>query len=220
MAVAFRSLTQGTGTAASCGRALPASFAANDYLLYLLYKENTNAVTWPGSFSQSATVTATGSSFALYFALLKATGGESGTQTASWTGSVYWESALLAYSGADTTTGQDATATTAANGSLGNTSTAPTITTVTANAMLVAFTANFGSGSTTWGAPSGMTLRTSGQTDTGIADVLQASAGASGVKTFTCNGTGQSAGIMIALRPAGVVVLPTLNEIPNILARW
>ena len=202
MAITFVAIgSQVTGTGTSLAPTIPAGIAANDVLEIRLYKENTNAVTWPSGFTQVTSVTASDSSFVIYVARkATATGSESGAQTISWTGSVYGEAVINAYRGVDNATPDDATPTTVASGSLSNQATSPTITTASANAMVIAFGANFASGSTSWTAPGGMTQRTSTTFDIGVADAIQVSPGASGAKTFTLSGIGQAAGITVALK--------------------
>ena len=218
MAVAFRSDTKGTGTGTSIGLALPSGFAANDILEFRLYKENTNAVTWPSGFTPVTSINAADNSFVIYIARKVATGAESGTQTASWTGSNYAEAQLSAYSGADTSTTDDATPTIVASGVLGNSAVSPSITTVTANAMIIAFGANWASTTTNW-TLTNFNMRTpSVTTDIGVADAIQAAVGASGNLTFSVPSTsGQAAGITVALREAsqtGMMRKNVLTEQP------
>jgi len=128
----------------------------------------------------------------------------------------------IAYSGVDTTTPMDATAVGRVNAASTNITT-PSITTVTANAMLVGF---FGSSDVatapTYTSPT-LTIRQSGNFPVGdtnaaggaaTGEVAQAVAGASGAKTATASLSDISIGILVALRPipvAGDTINPRLS---------
>ena len=114
---------------------------------------------------------------------------------------------MTRWSGVDNTTPMDATAV-GANSGTASTFNTPTITTVTANAMLVHAVSINASSSADIDTPSGMTMVT-GSTGTGrrqrVLSQVQATAGASGTKTFSLNPTTptlQWAGITVAMRPA------------------
>lgn len=185
--------------AAAITVAAPSGLANGDILLYAIYKENTAAVTWPSGFTQVAARTSSDSSYQVLVAWKRASG-ESGSYTASWTGNTYADAMMLAWSGGIASgSAMDATPTTSANGSQANQITVPSITTATANALLVAVGADFDVLTKT--APSGFALRGS-QATIAAADQTQASAGASGSKAFGTNGTSQTVGIMLALAPA------------------
>jgi len=202
MAVAFRSKDQGGGAAGtSTVASAPAGLANDDILIYWVYKENTAAITWPSGFSEVGSIAASNSSFKLYVAWKRAAS-ESGTYTASWTGSAWRNYGLEAYSGCVTSgSPMDATPTTQANGS-SSSDTCPSITTATANAMLACGAANF-DGSFATGYPSGMNGRITQDGDLGIADLIIASPGATGTKVFSLSVASQNVGISLALTPAG-----------------
>lgn len=211
MAVAFRNRTTagGVGNATSVTNTPPTGLANNDILIFVIYKENLNAITWPSGFTPWFTRNASDSSYQMAVAWKRAAS-EAGNYQASWTGSVWQDGTLLAYSGAITTGDPaDATAVSQANGSTDGIA-CPSIVTTTANAMRIAIGQHFqglGSGATP---PAGMTER-SDFDDTTVADEIQAAAGASGIKTFTRSGgiDGETVGAQIALREAGGAATPT-----------
>lgn len=222
MAVAFRNRTTagGTGNATSVTNTPPTGLADNDILIFVIYKENLNAITWPAGFTEWFNRAASDNSFQMAVAWKRASG-ESGNYQASWTGSVWQDGTLLAYSGAITTGDPaDATAVSQANGNTADIA-CPSITTVTANAMRIAIGQNFnglGSGASP---PAGMTER-SDFDDTTVADEIQAGAGASGAKTFTRAGAidGQSVGAQIALRPADTPAAPATGYMTTLTGYW
>src|SRR2546422_9108293 len=113
---------------------------------------------------------------------------------------------ISAYSGVNTTTPIDVE-----NGQATASSTThstPSITTTVANAMVVAtFSASFSNGTATndWTPPAGMTERFDKGTKPAIelADVVQASPGATGVKTATAIKSGAGATHILDLKPGG-----------------
>lgn len=201
MAVAFRSLTTaGAATGATATNTPPSGLANDDILVMMIYKEATGAISWPSGFTQLATVTASDSSF-LIAAAWKRAASESGNYSATF-GSAYFDSVMAAYSGCITTGDpQDATASAVANGSQNTILTGPSITTVSANTLIISFVADFVGLAAT--KPASMTSRSTFD-DIGLADEAQASAGASGTKTWTlASGSTQTCGITIALKPPG-----------------
>lgn len=116
----------------------------------------------------------------------------------------------LAYTSVDNTTPMDATAV-GQNNATSTTETAPTITTVSANAWLVGFflwnasagalptySAEFG----THRLNGGLSAGRGGSSSVDACDAAQAVAGASGTKTVTVSVTAVSSGILVALRPS------------------
>ena len=198
MAITFvEKATVGGGSAANAVVAAPAGLADNDIMLFWIYKENTAAVTWPSGFTEILSIAASDSSFAAYLAWKRAAS-ESGNYTASWTGSVWRDGSIVAYRGCLASGDpQSGTAQAQANGST-NTPTTPTMTTAHNNAMVVALCCNY-QGYSAGSPPAGMTERVDFD-DTGIADVIQASAGATGTKQFTAAYNGQSVGAIMALQ--------------------
>lgn len=202
MAISFVNKTQGgAGSATSAVASAPASLANDDILLYVVYKENTGAITWPSGFTERAAITASDSSFRLHVAEKRAAS-ESGTYTASWTGNNWRNYALLAYRGCVASgSAMNVTPTTQANGSDSN-MTCPSITPITDNAMIVCIAGDV-DGTFSTGYPSGMTGRVTQDGDIGIADLIKTPAGATGTKVFTLSIASQNVGITLALTPAG-----------------
>lgn len=105
--------------------------------------------------------------------------------------------AIARYSGA---TGPDATATTAAGGAASSGS-VPSVTTTTANAMLVGCM-SVNSSSVTLNSPAGMLQAVeAGARRFEVADGVQAAAGASGAKTWSFSSAREWAGWLVPLRP-------------------
>jgi hypothetical protein len=208
MAVAFRSMTTaGGGAATSVTNTPPAGLSDNDILVFVIYKENTNVVTFPAGFTEWFSRNASDTSFQMSVAWKRAAS-EAGNYVASWTGSVWADGVLTAYSGAITSGDPaDATAVSQANGDESGQCSCPSITTATANAMRIAIGEVFIglSGATP---PSGMTERVDFD-DTTVADQIQASAGASGAKVFSTGAvSGQTVGAQIALRENPTTSIP------------
>jgi hypothetical protein len=104
MPVSFGSIsTSGASDAfsSSCGVTVPTGLAAGDILVYILERwESTNpAITWPTGFVQIGTGLVSGST-KLTWAWKRADGTESGTLTASWTGSQWRIGHIVRISGA------------------------------------------------------------------------------------------------------------------------
>lgn len=138
----------------------------------------------------------------------KATGSETGNLAVT-IGSSTGDAMMFSYTGVDTTTAQDATATSITNGvTPTGTIVIPSITTVTANTMLVYCCWQGGSGTDT--GPAGSTERVDqgalGGTNFepgALYDEARAATGATGTRTITiAGGSVINTGAMIALRPA------------------
>jgi hypothetical protein len=111
---------------------------------------------------------------------------------------------ILAYDGVDTTTPLDVTPSVAT--STGNTSTATSITTVTANAMLVLIESDWADAAAASTPPTGMTERFDA-TLSYVAEQVKTTAGATGTKVLTnsnVNGGSRWSAVLIALRPAAI----------------
>jgi hypothetical protein len=219
VAVAFRNLTTAGATTGTTATSTPPTGLANDdILVMMIYKEATGAVTWPSGFTQLASITAADSSFMLAAAWKRAAS-ESGNYSATFA-SAYYSNVMAAYSGCITSGDpQDATATTNAPGSQTNQITGPSITTVSANTLIVSYVGDV----TGWvlTKPASMASRVVFD-DIGLADEAQAAAGPSGTKAWTTNGTSQTAAITIALKPpstAASLFIPGPRMPQAILAR-
>ena len=124
--------------------------------------------------------------------------------TVSWTGGAFWRSLVCdAYSGVDTTTVPDTNGTMAASVGSSTSATAPDLTVVTADALVVWGETDYDGRNVT---PPGGTPTFNERTDfanLAVADAVYTAAGATGAKTGTVSGGGSinTAG-MIVLRPA------------------
>jgi hypothetical protein len=202
MAVEYRAKhTLAASVVASAVHNAPTGLSNDDILVCLLYKENTNALTVPSGFSSPVEISASDSSFRLYYTWKRAAS-ESGTYTFSWTGNAYRVSNLLAISGAVTSGDpNDATATTAGNGAQNNKIDCPTITTATDGSLVIAFGSNYDYNMDAATVTAGYTIRERADV-CAVADDVKDSAGATGTITFThAKGSSQTAGITIALKP-------------------
>jgi hypothetical protein len=203
VAVAYRSSTT-YNSFGNTGQSIapPSGLANDDILVYLIYKENTNAITWPSGFTQILNTTSGSGTWTLSVAWKRAAS-ESGNYAPSWTGSTYTDGILAAYSGCVTSGSPIDASGIAANGVQNDIVDCPSITTLSANAMVIAFASCFFPLDTGVVAPSGMTKRTQRET-LGLADVIQASAGSSGSKQWTATGQNdQTVGATLALKEAG-----------------
>jgi hypothetical protein len=202
VAIAFRSKDEQVASSGSTTSVnnKPAGTALDDILLLFVYIETTAALTYPAGFTERAVINASDSSFALHVAEKRATGSEPSTYTTSWTGGSYADTVLVAYSGCTTTgSAMDATPTTSALGSGSGSIVSPSITTVSPNAMVISFVGDIAGNALT--KPAAMTVRSTFD-DLGFADVIQASAGASGTFSWTLGGGAtQRCAVTLALKP-------------------
>lgn len=220
MAIAFRSSTTATSTGLlTIGCAVPAGIQAGDLLLFSIGWDNAASAisSWPAGF---ATVPNTfqqqgapdGNTHICGYKI--ASGSESGTLTATFTSAngAGAAASLRAYSGVDPANPFDATAVVTINTTANATPitvTAPTISTVKANAMLVYFGSSDDSGvtATSFPAPTGFANADNpfrNFTNLCVADKIQASPGASGSVSAVLtlpSGTAGWAAFLLALRP-------------------
>lgn len=217
MAIAYRNSTTVTSTAASATGTPPAGLANDDIILILLYKENTAAVTFPAGFTQLIAQSGTG--FAIYAAWKRAAS-ESGNYVPTWTGSIYHDIIVAAYSGC-IATGSPIDVTSVSTSGTGTQINCPTLTTVTNGAMVVAFGADI-VGDTVSNDANYTTRQTFD--DTKYADRLQTTAGVVPAGAFAVNLSGAVAGLSVALTPAGAatpsnIILPQLRLPQSFFAR-
>lgn len=170
----------GTGTLAK-----PSGLAANDIIVLSVYKENTATNTATGWTSIQITDHASGYRLETFWK--RATGSESDLNNAvTWTGSAWQHAVVAAYRGCITSGSPLDGTPSSATGTTGTTppqtAAVTGMTTGSNNSLVIATKAEYlGQTSTP---PSGMTERM--DYDGGvIADVVQATAGATGTKTFT-----------------------------------
>lgn len=210
MAIAFRAagaVASGDGVV-NLTLAAPAGTAATDVVLAVLMFQGGTGTTFtpPAGWTlANRTDDTTTDGLAVYLGLGSATFGD--WLPAGLAGTI--TGFTLGYTGVDNTTPRDAAAVGQVNAA-STTVTAPSITTVTASAMLVGLFGTFDSIAGTlpsWSAEFG-THRLNGgirgitdSTDLDAADAVQAGAGASGAKTATASKALPNIGILVALRP-------------------
>lgn len=219
MAVAYVSSTSfsegDTGTNIT-GLAKPASTAIGDVLVLQVYKEDTGSSASPASTGDTWTtvheIDNTSPTPDFRFSVhICVVANASSTITISGTNVGWRDCAVHRFTGVDTTTPQDTTAT--ENQGTSTTVTALGLTTATNGAHLVMCASDFdGRTHASWTAP------LSERNDSGnvaMASGAQASAGASGNKTATITSSSWAA-IMLALRPAGGPATLTATASPSI----
>lgn len=221
MAIALRGTgTTGAGSHTGAGGIItwtkPTGVVANDVIvLFVNFVDVTGSSTipTPTGFSVVGTNTVfnTHNTAAIFIKL--ATGAEGSTftsTTSGGSGAQTWTWDVVAYSGCDTTTQQDATATAQTNTAITGL-VSPSITSVTNGAQILTLYAYAGPNALTAPTSPVMTSQaaTTGVTDsTAICDYNQSTAGATGTLTATSTSPGASRCTTIALRPA-VVAGPT-----------
>ena len=227
MAITIRAVgAAATGDSpASLTPAAPAGNAAGDVVLCVIIFQGGNVptITPPAGWTLRLRIDSTTVyGMAVYSALGSATFGAYTISAAA--GAML--AVTIGYQGVDTTTPMDATAVGQANASSA-TVTAPSITTVTANAMLVGFFGWYsgtGVAAPTWsglfgsdrGAKSFVGSIVPDSVAVEMVDAIQAAAGASGSKTATASVASTNVGILVALRPAAAVSNPfTQRSDPN-----
>ena len=185
----------------------PATVVANNILIACLSTNGGTATSpaspWVEIFRETGTVSNPRGGVWLKLA----TGSETGTLDITTTTSVTASGKMLCYSGVDTTTPQDATATSVENVATSATIVLPSITTVTDGAWIIYFGANNSSTTTNTGpgteqmdfAPDNG--GTAGKSGAGYDETI-ALAGATGTRTITISGARANWGAMLALRPA------------------
>jgi RHS repeat-associated protein len=192
----------------------PAGVTTNDVLLAAINVDQTPTITPPAGWTLvRSDVNGTIQTLAIYW---RAAGGsEPASYTFTFGAAVNAATAgIVAYSGVDTTTPIDV------SGGQANTAstsvTAPSVTTTVANAMVVGF---FGlDNDATFTPPSGMTERwdldVQGTNDEAseAADVVKATAGATGTKVATATVSDTSIGQLIALKPSGTIAFRSASS--------
>lgn len=186
---------------------------ANDDLLVAVFNSDgaSDPSSSPSGWTAEAninTIAGNDSSVHAYYKVITNAAGEPATYQWDKASGETWYGTILRISGADTTTPMDATAVTSEPGNT-STPTSPSITTVTNNAMLlavssadsriVAITSN-PSGMTGQGDVFGTTSGT-GRGGCAVASEIQATAGASGTKSWTLDTSYDCLSIMLAIRP-------------------
>jgi hypothetical protein len=143
----------------SCIYTLPGSIAVNDIVTLTLYKENTAAITWPSGFTQVTTVALAGANMQQAWAWKRMAGGESGTVTASWTGSVFRCGQASRITGGVTSGDPFGTNfTTVVNETASTTCPAISLASTPADSLLLWGVNDFAGTTTAWTPPTGFTL--------------------------------------------------------------
>ncbi len=213
-AVAYVSSTIGDNGAGSTSLTISnASTNSNQLLVAFVSLNGSSTITAPAGWVEINTQTFGSSTRGSVFYRVQALSGEPTSYNFTLSATVKATAVMAAYSGVDLVNPVDAHSnSTTSSGA--TTMTAQSVTTTVPNAMLVAM---YGKAQgTTFTAGSSMTLRgqstSSGggnagtKQTSGLQDILQASAGASGTKTMTAaSGTGSGTTHLVALRPAPVV---------------
>ena len=194
MAVAYRHLTTAQATpATTIVNTPPTGLANNDILiLYLYYEDSTPTVTPPTGFTELTNCASHGTHVhqRVYW---KRASSESGSYTTSFNGaSTYAQSMLVAYSGA-VTTGTPIEDSDKTSGS-GTTITLPSVTTLTANTVILGFCSDYNF-STTY-TSSDLTER-GDVTGLFLGDISQATSGSSGTKAITASLSDEYAGAIL-----------------------
>lgn len=202
MAIAFRQKAEsGPAVAANITISKPTGTVDNDIMIAGVAVEDDVAITAPAGWNSIGSVDHTGQPFDLYVYWKRASSEGASYQ---WTHSSAGRSGFIAsYSGCITSGDpQDATATT--NQGTGTSLTATGLTTATANSMLI-FVGGLWLWSRTVTPPASFNERVD-NTNTYLADLVQAAAGASGNKTATISGSDDWIGFLIALKEETAVV--------------
>jgi hypothetical protein len=196
--------TSGGNPATSIGLAVPASVAADDVIVAVIFLDGATAqtITAPTGFTEATDSPAQADNHGGRVFWKRATGADSGTYTFSWGTSQYAEGQAHRFTGAITTGDPfDVTVSAVDNGFV-TTSPAVSDTTTVADTLLLHVATNWSGG--TWTAPSGFTKRMQGGFDVAtLSDKAQAASGATGSITATCTGTDRMTAWLGALKPTG-----------------
>jgi len=194
------STTSAGATSASVAVTYPASIAANDIVIVSIYKENANAVTPPAGFSEIPTAPTTTAVQAQHTFWYRAAGGETGTVTFSWTGSVFHAAAAHRISGCTTSGNPYENTLSAPSTNSSNTSVATlnvSIASTSANTLLYWAGTDF-TGGNVWTVPGGFGNLTDLDV-LGDAFKTNAAGGATGNVTGTANISGPMTAILLSL---------------------
>jgi len=192
------------GTAADFQVAVPSGVAANDIVVVTAFIDSTGSITGlPAGFANVAgspviQVTAPGN-HRMYVAWKRASGADAGTYDFTLSGSVYRNVQAIRYTGA-ITSGDPWDDTDAASlGVDGSPSPDVSVTTTLPNCLVVWAATNWASGN--WTQPAGFDMRrNTGDKVCSVADMVQATAGSSGIVTGSCAGSGKRCAWLGALK--------------------
>lgn len=187
-------------TAGSVTISVPTGTADGDLMLAFITSSDTGAAPGTGWTSVGTTNPRAGEDFAVFRRIASS---EPASYTWSW-GAGGGEGAILTYRGVDTTTPIDVAFAAGTAETSGSTVTAPTVTTVTNNAMLICSYTN--RANQTFSQPTGMTERLDQYGSPyalAVDEELRATAGATGTRASTTSGTISFArAVSFGIRPA------------------
>jgi hypothetical protein len=195
--------TSGGNPATSIGLAVPASVAADDIIVAMIFLDGATAqtITAPTGFTEATDSPAQAANHGGRVFWKRATGADSGTYTFSWGTSQYAEGQAHRFTGAITTGDPFDVTVSAVDNAFVSTSPAVSDTTTVADTLLLHVATNWSGG--TWTAPSGFTKRMQGGFNVAtLSDKAQAASGATGSVTATCSGTDRMTAWLGALKPA------------------
>jgi hypothetical protein len=206
VAIAFRSVSVGFAIAGTVDVAKPSGLANGDVLIAFINVEAAVTINTPSGWTGAGVALSVGTQAArTFYKVISNAAGEPANYTFTHTGNTDTRVVVHAYSGVDNTTSQDATAVGQANASSTNV-TAPSITTVTADAWVV-WLGGYDSGTYTITEPPGTTQRYQAGSGQGArvtsSDYIMATPGATGTKTGTAPTARTNIAVQFALRPAG-----------------
>lgn len=212
MAIAINgSPTTASGSGGTCTLTVPAATDDGDLLVVVIDQRGLNAITLPGGWDTRALNT---SNINTLLTCTRIASSEPASYDWTWSGTPLFEGVMIAYSGVNTTTPMDVAGATNADGVGSTTAVAPSLTTVTNDAMLICAwggRANVIS----WSLPGSMTPRRTiaSAPSLAVAEELVPSAGATGTRTATITATPWAAH-SIALRPASTAgaAFPMLSD--------
>jgi hypothetical protein len=200
-------------SAATAVVTLPASIAANDIVVIVLYKESAAAVTAPSGFTEKLNVQTTSDVHGQWVLWKRMAGGETGTVTVSWTGATYRVAAAHRVTGCVTTGDPWGGTTTAIDNTLLATTTPAVSIGSTATDSLLFWSDTDFAGGVTFTVPSGYTNR--GSSDTlGIATKDNTAGGATGTVQGSVSGSDSQTAFLGYLSPAssGTSYTQTLDD--------
>jgi hypothetical protein len=199
----WQSNTDLTGSsAATAVVTLPASIAANDIVVIVVYKENAAAVTAPSGFTEKLNVQTTTNVHGQWVLWKRMAGGESGTVTASWTGAAYRVATVHRITGCVTSGDPWGGTTTAIDNTLLATTTPAVSLGATAADSLLFWSDTDFAGGVTFTVPSGYTSR--GSADTlGVATKDNTAGGATGTVQGAVSGSDSQTAFLGYLTGAG-----------------
>jgi hypothetical protein len=189
--------------ATSAALAVPSGVATDDILIAQVYKESSAAITKPSGFSEctNSPITSGAGASAHWQHLFwkRATAGDTGTYSFTWTGSTWREGQCIRINGA--VASGDPTEINNAAGRNSNATTTPAVsgTTGGADRLLVWGATNFSAGA--WTAPASFTIRGDTSSAAVLATLGQAGSGSTGSLTGSSVSSDYETAFLIAILP-------------------